>query len=197
MFQSDKALSISAYGKRRFSSTNPYDTTKTPAGTPEIPAQGKYVFCDPITHDYAMYFDGGLVGYARTRPEAERSLDEVACERLYQRTHWPAAPEPLPPVCAVAEALDDLERSASDPTIYAKARDQLAAQVPVTYAGQTRWIGGVVVTLAPIGARWPWPWVCACGEARCWHGALCDAMLLAADRLAEDETPRSPARRRR
>jgi hypothetical protein len=132
------------------------------------------------------------VGYARTRAQADETLDRLAYERLHYRTHWPAAPEPapatsetLPPICAVAEALDDLERSAPDPTIYTQARDHLAAEVPVTFDGSTYRIGAVVVTLAPVGERWPWPWRCACGEARCWHAALCDAIVLAADRLAE------------
>lgn len=158
-----------------------------------IPEQGKYVGPrDPVTRHYPMYFDGEPVGSARTPAEAEETLNRVAYECLYHRTDWPAAPEsapaasePLPPVCAVAEALDDLERSAADPTIYSQARDQLVAEVPVTFDGVTYRLGGVVVDLASFGARWPWPWRCACGEARCWHAALCDAIVLADDRLAE------------
>ena len=130
------------------------------------------------------------MGYARTPAEAEETLNRLAYEHLYRRTHWPVAhaparAKPLPPVCAVAEALDDLERSAPDPTIYTQARDQLVAEVPVTFDGTAYGIGGVVVILAPVGARWPWPWGCGCGATRCWHGALCDAIVLAADRLAE------------
>jgi hypothetical protein len=56
-------------------------------------------------------------------------------------------------------------------------------EVPVAWDGVTYGIGGVAVDLAPVGERWPW--VCACGAARCWHGALCDAIVLADDRLAE------------
>jgi hypothetical protein len=139
-----------------------------------------------------MYFDGAWIGSARTPAEAEETLNKLAYECLYHRTHWPAVPEsapaesePLPPVCAVAEALDDLERGAPDPTIYTQARDQLVAEVSVTSEGAAYRIGGVVVALAPVGERWPWPWVCACGGGRCWHAALCDAIVLAADRLAE------------
>jgi len=158
-----------------------------------IPAKGKYTGPrDPVTRDYPMYLDGAWVGSARTPAEAEETLNRIAYECLYHRTHWPAAlgsapaaSEPLPPVCAVAEALDDLERSAEDPTIYTQARDQLVVEVPVTFDGAAYSLDGVVVSLAPVGERWPWPWVCACGEARCWHAALCDAIVLAADRLAE------------
>jgi hypothetical protein len=171
-------------------SANRNDTTTDES---EIPAQGKYTGPrDPVTRDYPMYFDGAWIGSARTPAEAEETLNRIAYECLYHRTHWPAASEsepvasePLPPVCAVAEALDDLERSAPDPTIYAQARDQLVAEVPVTFDGAAYQIGGSVIALAPVGERWPWPWVCACGAARCWHAALCDAIRLAADRLAE------------
>jgi len=46
-----------------------------------------------------------------------------------------------------------------------------------------------LVRRAPLLERWPWPWRCACGEERCWHGALLEGILLGWERLGED--PRS------
>jgi hypothetical protein len=89
-------------------------------------------------------------------------------------------------VNAVAEALDDLALGAEDPSIYQIARAQLAAGVPVAFDGSIYWVDGLAVGMAPEGLRWPWPWECACKALRCWHGALCDALLLADLRLAED-----------
>ncbi len=35
----------------------------------------KVVEYDPITEDWAMYYEGVLLGYAPNKPEAERRLD--------------------------------------------------------------------------------------------------------------------------
>jgi hypothetical protein len=116
-------------------------------------------------------------------------MDEPTQEWLYNRSDWPAtsiASLQLPPANAVAEALDDLAFGAADPSIYREARVQLAAGVPVAFDGTTRWVDGVAVEMAPEGLRWPWPWCCACRAERCWHGALCDALVLAELRLADD-----------
>jgi hypothetical protein len=42
----------------------------------------KQISYDRETHDYAMYLDGELVGFARTYAEAERVLDELVFELL-------------------------------------------------------------------------------------------------------------------
>jgi len=172
--------------------TNPDSTTIR-----SIPAQGAHVaVCDPETGNYPMYVDGEPVGLALSPAQAEHTLDALITEILYTRTEWPAVQLPapanavlLPPVCAVAEALDDLARGAAEPFIYAQARAQLAAGVPVVFDGTTRWVDGVVVEIAPPEARWPWPWRCACGSEQCWHGALCDALLLAIEQQVEDGEP--------
>ena len=120
---------------------------------------------------------------------AGRIPEEPSQEWLYDRTDWPTTPVaslPIPPANAVAEALDDLAFGAADPSIYLQARAQLAAGVPVAFDGTTHWVDNVEVTLAPEGLRWPWPWCCACRAERCWHGALCDALVLAELRLADD-----------
>jgi hypothetical protein len=126
--------------------------------------------------------------------------DEPTQELLYDRTDWPVALPPgpansfpLPPVNTVAEALDDLALSAADPSLYQEARAQLIAGVPVAFDGVTRWVDGVTVGQFPEGLRWPWPWCCACGAQRCWHSALCDALLLAEIRLTEEEPHRRPS----
>lgn len=42
----------------------------------------KEIVFDRETHDYAMYFDGELVGFARTYHEAEVTLDQLMFELL-------------------------------------------------------------------------------------------------------------------
>ena len=119
---------------------------------------------------------------------AGRIPEEPTQEWLYDRTDWPTTSItslPLPPANAVAEALDDLAFGADDPSIYREARAQLAAGAPVAFDGTTHWVDDVAVHLAPEGLRWLWRWCCACRAERCWHGALCDAIELATDRLAE------------
>jgi len=136
-----------------------------------------------------------LVGCPCATAAAGRIPEEPTQEWLYDRTNWPITPIaslPLPPANAVAEALDDLAFGAADPSIYQLARAQLAAGVPVAFDGTTRWVDDMAVHLAPEGLRWPWPWCCACRAERCWHGALCDALVLAELRLA-DEAGNPPA----
>jgi hypothetical protein len=40
------------------------------------PAVGKHVCYDPGTHDYAAFYNGELLGYCQTRPEAENLADD-------------------------------------------------------------------------------------------------------------------------
>ena len=42
----------------------------------------KEIIYDRDTHDYAMYLDGELVGFARTYPEAEITLDQLIFELM-------------------------------------------------------------------------------------------------------------------
>jgi len=42
----------------------------------------KEIAYDRETHDYAMYLDGELVGFARTYKEAEMTLDQLVFELL-------------------------------------------------------------------------------------------------------------------
>jgi hypothetical protein len=42
----------------------------------------KEIVYDYDTHDFAMYLDGELVGFARTYQEAELTLDELVFELL-------------------------------------------------------------------------------------------------------------------
>lgn len=63
------------------------------------------------------------------------------------------------------KAPDDLsdENRASGPTI-------------AEFVGLCRY---ALVRRAPPQESWPWPWRCACGDARCWHGALPEGVLFA------------------
>ena len=42
----------------------------------------KEIVYDRETHDYAMYLDGELVGFARTDPEAEVTLAQLVFELI-------------------------------------------------------------------------------------------------------------------
>ena len=42
----------------------------------------KEIVYDRETRDYAMYLDGELVGFARTYPEAEATLDSLVFELI-------------------------------------------------------------------------------------------------------------------
>lgn len=76
-----------------------------------------------------------------------------------------------------------------DPTIYIEAARQLAAGVTIAGADADRLIDGILMHRAPPLECWPWPWRCACGEERCWHGALLDGILFAWERLGDDPCP--------
>jgi len=143
------------------------------------------IVADPECGDHALYLDGSLVGFARTAHEAQTILDQLAHER------HPDSPSaiPLPPRDAIAEALGILADHYDNPMIYTEAAQQLAHGVTIAGAGADRLIDGVLVRRAPLLECWPWPWRCACGEARCWHGALLEGILLAWERLGDDPCP--------
>lgn len=156
------------------STMHPYSTTSATA-----------IVADPQCGDHALYLDGTLVGFARTAHEAQTILDQLAHER------HPDSPSaiPLPPRDAIAEALGVLAAHDDEPTIYAEAARQLTTGVTITAVGADRLIAGVRVHRAPPLECWPWPWRCACGDQRCWHGALLEGILLAWERLGDDPYP--------
>jgi hypothetical protein len=165
------------------STTHPYSTTFH-----------KSIVYDPESGDHAMYLDGALIGFARTAHEAQTILDQIAPEFLPGRPSpfriVPIPPAfPLPPLDTIAESLDVLAAHDDDPTIYTVARQQLAAGVSIAAAGSDRLINNIRVRRAPLLECWPWPWRCACGEQRCWHGALLEGILLGWERLGDDPRP--------
>ena len=165
------------------STTHPYSTTFD-----------KSIIYDPESGDHAMYLDGELIGFARTAHEAQTTIDQLVLELLSHRSSaLPIVPIPpafpLPPLETIVESLIILAAHDDEPTIYAEACQQLAAGVTIVAAGEDRLINGVRVRRAPLLQRWPWPWRCACGEERCWHGALLEGILLAWERLGEDPRP--------
>jgi hypothetical protein len=156
------------------STTHPYSTTSVTA-----------IVADPQCGDHALYLDGSLVGFARTAHEAQTMLDQLAHERHPDSS----SAIPLPPRDTIAEALGVLAAHDDEPTIYAEAARQLAHGVTIAAAGADYLIDGVRVRRAPLLECWPWPWRCACGAARCWHGALLESILLAWERLGDDPRP--------
>lgn len=53
-----------------------------PAVAAKLPIYNKEIVYDRETHDYAMYLDGELVGFARTYHEAEVTLDQLIFELI-------------------------------------------------------------------------------------------------------------------
>jgi hypothetical protein len=152
----------------------------------------KSIVYDPETRDHAMHLDGSLVGFARTHQEAEITLDQlVSILRTGGTLITAALTRDLPHLStdAIAEALGVLAAHDDDGAIYALAARHLAEGVTVGADGHDRLINGVLVRRAPLLERWPWPWRCACGEERCWHGALLEGMLLGWERLGDDPRP--------
>jgi hypothetical protein len=151
----------------------------------------KSIVYDQESGDHAMEGDGQLVGFARTHDEAETTLDQLVHELLNGGyvIPLPSPTLPLPPSDTIAEALGVLAAHDNDPTIFAEAAEHLARGVTITVDGVDRLIDGVPIRRAPPLECWPWPWRCACGETRCWHGALLEAILLAWERLGEDPRP--------
>jgi hypothetical protein len=149
----------------------------------------KSISYDPHTGDHAMYLDGELIGFARTHHGAEITLDDLAHELLtgtYSGITASTTTLPLPPTDTIAEALGVLAAHDDDPTIYAALCQQLTMGITIAADGAEGLIDGMRVCRAPPLERWPWPWRCACGEERCWHGALVEAILVAWERLGED-----------
>jgi hypothetical protein len=52
--------------------------------------QGKHVERDPITGDYAAYYDGEILGYRPTRLKAEELADQYAWDLLTKGVTVPA-----------------------------------------------------------------------------------------------------------
>jgi hypothetical protein len=156
------------------STMHPHSTTSATA-----------IVADPECGDHEMFLDGALVGFARTAHQARTILDQLAHERHHD---YPFS-IPLPPRDAIAEALDVLVAHDDEPSIYTEAARQLAHGVTIAAVGADRLIGGVRVRRAPPMECWPWPWRCACGDQRCWHGALLEGILLAWEPLGEDPCP--------
>jgi hypothetical protein len=155
-------------------------TTPESTTIPSAPALARAIVYDRETHDYAMYLDGDLVGYARTYHDAERSLDALVAEILALHA---ASALPLPPLDAVGETLAELAVSAGDPALFNEARAQLDAGVTLVADGAGFWVDSCLVRPAP--SRVGWPWACPCETAPCWHAALAEALTLTRERLLE------------
>ena len=148
----------------------------------------KSIVFDPQTQDHAMYLDGEIIGFARTEAEAQTTLDQLIRE-LLSTSPMSLTAFPALTIDQVAEALGVLAAHDADPGIFAEALAHLAAGVTITADDADHLIDGMRVHRAPLGDSWPWPWRCTCGQARCWHGALLEGVLLAWEQLGDDGRP--------
>ncbi|HEU4329171.1 MAG TPA: hypothetical protein VFS21_38890 [Roseiflexaceae bacterium] len=168
------------------------DTNRESTTDPTVPAHGKHIIFDRASRQHAMYFEGELIGFARTPSEAETTLDTAVYEILSHRARWTQAPVeadalPLPSTDEIAEVLDEhTALPLPDAPLYAEAAAQLVAGVPLLTDGAATLVGDVLVRAAP--ARVGWPLWCACGPARCWHAALVEAVAVARERQADAPT---------
>ncbi|HEU4324659.1 MAG TPA: hypothetical protein VFS21_16060 [Roseiflexaceae bacterium] len=163
------------------------DTNRESTTDPAVPAHGKHIVFDRESRQHAMYFEGELIGFARTPSEAETTLDSAVYEILSHRTRWTEAPAeadalPLPATETIAEALEEAAAlfNPDEESVYSQATAQIRAGVPLLTDGTATLVGDVLVRAAP--ARVGWPWWCGCGPARCWHAALVEAVVVARER---------------
>jgi len=84
--------------------TSPYSTTAPGAFR-------TFIVYDPETHDFAMFLNGDLIGFARTYQEAEVALDAVVYEIL---VHQRGQDVPLPSTGFPAPPAHD-HRDSADP----------------------------------------------------------------------------------
>jgi hypothetical protein len=141
---------------------------------------------DRTTRDYMLSLDGQVVGYACSHHQGELTLDALVSEILAQYTaaQVEAAPaQPLPPMDAVADTLDEQARLAADSAPFTEARAQLDSGIPLVVDGPALWIDDCLVLPNP--SRVGWPWSCPCGQPQCWHSALAEALTLTQERQAE------------
>lgn len=128
--------------------------------TQRTPAYIKSIQYDRETHDFAMYLDGELVGFAATYDEAERRLDALVYDLLARPASQPT-PEPEP---ATVEAAQPASRIDLD-----VLAEELRAMEPATFAafcarfGQTwRWrpyastLRRESWTVAMVDRAWQW-----------------------------------------
>jgi hypothetical protein len=160
----------------------------TPESTtiPCAPPLARAIQFDRTTRDYTLYLDGEPVGCACSYHQGELTLDALVSEILaqYVAVQVEAVPaQPLPPLDAVADTLDEQARLAADPAPFTEARAQLDSGIPIVADGPALWIDDCLVLPNP--SRVGWPWSCPCGQAQCWHGALAEALTLTQERQAE------------
>ncbi|HEU4329293.1 MAG TPA: hypothetical protein VFS21_39510 [Roseiflexaceae bacterium] len=165
-------------------------TNRESTTDPAVPAHGKYIARQRDTGEYAMYLDGEPVGFARTRPEAETTLDSLMYERLAHQARWTQAPAkadalPLPDPDTITEVLEEAAAlfDPDEETVYSLAAAQIRAGVSLRTDSTATLVGDVLVRAAP--QRIGWPWWCACGPERCWHAALVEAVAVAHERQAD------------
>jgi hypothetical protein len=151
-----------------------------------MPALVRSIQYDRDTRDYTLYLDGEPVGCACSYHQGELTLDALVSEILAQYTasqvEAPPA-QPLPPLDAVADTLDEQARTAADPAPFTEARAQLDSGIPIVADGPALWIDSCLVLPNP--SRVGWPWSCPCGQPQCWHTALAEALTLTQERQAE------------
>ncbi len=88
------------------------------------------------------------------------------------------------PHATLAEKLDELDRVSGDAPMFRDARVRLQTMMLIGWQGDVYQIDDV--TVCPIPARVGWPWRCTCGDATCWHAALCEALELVREQQADD-----------
>ncbi|GAB4195908.1 MAG: hypothetical protein OHK0022_12940 [Roseiflexaceae bacterium] len=137
------------------------------------PALARSITYDRTARDFLMRLGGEPIGYARTYHQAEITLEALATEVLHHRH------------AALLDTLDTLDRmSGTDAPAFRQARVRLLLGVEIGVAadGAAYQIDGLLVQPDP--AQHGWPWRCPCEQARCWHAALAEALVMV---LAESD----------
>jgi hypothetical protein len=89
--------------------TAPYSTTAPGAFR-------TFIVYDPETHDFAMFLNGDLIGFARTYQEAEVTLAALVCALLaLQGGHVAPSPPDLPPAASAHPDQDSADPGHAPP----------------------------------------------------------------------------------
>ncbi|HEU4326236.1 MAG TPA: hypothetical protein VFS21_24060 [Roseiflexaceae bacterium] len=141
-------------------------TERESTTTPPPPALARSITYDRESRDYLMRLGGEPIGYARTYHQAEITLDALAAEVLHHQH------------AALLDTLHTLDRMSGDLPAFrdARARLLLGVEIGVAADGAVYQIDGLLVQPDP--ARIGWPWRCPCEQARCWHAALAEALVM-------------------
>ncbi len=129
--------------------------------TPVLPVLARSIDCDPSRDNYRVRLSG-----------------ETSASTRFAHSSSLVAAVPTEQYADLLDALEMLDRMSGKAPMFcdARARALIGAEIALVDDGAAYQIDGLRVQPDPTHTGWPWR--CACGEARCWHAALCEALVV-------------------